>query len=314
MTTNAAPPSPETPSFSLVRLGGSTLSLLTLRSGFWEQSRGHRLTRKVVFGGYFYLGIVLVLTALENWFLFHPVTAAREWWPPPAGLHTEDLQLASADGATIHAWWCPPAGWQPQQGAMIYFHGNAGNLSHRGEAVKRWQEQLKVAVLIFDYPGFGRSSGRPTEAGCYAAADAAYDWLVGNAHVRPEDVLLYGGSLGGAIATDLAVRRPNRALILMCTFTSFPDMAQKKLPWLPARWLVNNQLDNLRKIGKVSTPVFIAHGAADALIPIQQAERLFAAAPQPKRYFPIEGFGHDEGVPMGFYEVLRQFLRETQTN
>jgi fermentation-respiration switch protein FrsA (DUF1100 family) len=287
------------------------LSLLTLRSDFWQRSRAHRTGRTVVFSGYCYLGVLVVLLALENWFLFHPITAAEEWWPPPTGLHAEDVQLTSADGTMVHAWWCPPPAWRSEHGALLYCHGNAGNLSHRGEGVKRWQDQFGVAVLIFDYPGFGRSHGRPSEAGCYAAGEAAYDWLVHGASVRPENILLYGGSLGGAIATDLAVRRPHRALILLSTFSSFPDMAQKTFPWLPARWLVRNQFDNVGKIGKTSRPIFIAHGTADRLVPFRQAERLFATAAEPKRFFPMEGFGHDEGAPPAFYESLRQFLVET---
>src|SRR5262249_23613263 len=148
------------------------------------------------------------------------------------------------------------------RGTVLYCHGNAGNLSHRGEGVLRWHQLLGQSVLIFDYPGYGRSEGKPSEAGCYAAADAAYAWLTETKKVLPQDLLIYAGSLGGGVAVALASRRPHRALVLVGTFTSIPDMAQRQFPWLPARWLVRNRFDNLGKIGRCTRPVFLAHGTA----------------------------------------------------
>src|SRR5207248_5963463 len=131
-------------------------------------------------------------------------------------------------------------------------------------------QQLEMPVLIFDYPGYGRSEGSPSEAGCYAAAEAAYAWLVQTQQVPPGQIILYGGSLGGGVAVELARRQPHRALILVSTFTSIPDMAQQLYPWLPARWLVRNRFDSLAKIGQCTQPVFIAHGTADGLLPYTQ--------------------------------------------
>src|SRR5262249_38153314 len=145
---------------------------------------------------------------LENWFLFHPTTFARGWADPPAGLGVRDVELEGPGGVALHAWWSAPPGWKPADGAVLYCHGNAGNLSHRGAALQAWRSETGLAVLIFDYPGYGKSGGRPTEAGLYAAADAAYAWLTDEAKVRGEDVVLYGGSLGAAVAVDLAARHP----------------------------------------------------------------------------------------------------------
>src|SRR4051812_4209202 len=131
----------------------------------------------------------------------------------------EDVNLQTPTGTRIHAWWCPPPHWERSQGAVLYCHGNAGNLSHRVEGVLRWHEQLKTAVLLFDYPGYGRSGGKPSEAGCYASTDTAYAYLTEKLQLSPERVLLYGGSLGGGVAIDLAVRRPHRALVLVSAFT-----------------------------------------------------------------------------------------------
>jgi fermentation-respiration switch protein FrsA (DUF1100 family) len=247
-----------------------------------------------------------VLRALENAFLYHPIRAVQEWLPPP-NERVQDVELLTATGTRIHAWWCPTEGWRPEQGAVLYSHGNAGNLSHRGEGVARWQEQMGQAVLIYDYPGYGKSSGRPDEAGCYAAALAAYEWLIAEKQVPPQRILLYGGSLGGGVAVDVAVSRPYRAMVLVSTFTSIPDMARTIYPWLPARWLLRNRFDSLAKIGRCCRPLFVAHGTADRLVPFRQGERLFAAAPEPKRFFPMRGYDHNHSPGPDFYAALREF-------
>jgi uncharacterized protein len=289
----------------------NVLSLLTLRAPFWQRSSRHRASRLLVFTAYCYLGILLVLLCLENWFLFKPCPADQDWVGPPAGLTVEDIDLTSPDGTRLHAWWSKPEGWHPVHGALLYCHGNAGNLSHRGEALRRWHKTHGLAVLIFDYPGYGRSSGKPTEAGCYAAGDAAYAWLTAVAKVPADRVILYGGSLGGAIAIDLATRHPHRAVVLISAFTSFPDMAQKTFPWLPARWFVRNQLDNLKKIVTLKSPIFIAHGTADRLVPFTQGERLYQAANEPKRFFPMPGFGHEQVPVEELHAAIHRFLAET---
>ncbi|HLQ46365.1 MAG TPA: alpha/beta hydrolase [Planctomycetaceae bacterium] len=248
-----------------------------------------------------------MLLSLENWFLFHPAPADH-WDPPPSEIHAHDVELALGDGVTIHAWWCPTESWEPNKGALLYCHGNAGNLSFRGPNIARFQQSLGIAVLIFDYPGFGRSTGRPTEAGCYAAADAAYDWLIAKQNIAPKDVILYGRSLGGAVATELATRKPHRALVLASSFTSIPDMAQTTFPWLPARWLVRNRFDNLAKIAQCVGPVFVAHGTADSLIPFAHGERLFAAAREPKQFRAMSGLEHNHAPDETFYDALGEFL------
>jgi fermentation-respiration switch protein FrsA (DUF1100 family) len=291
----------------------AVLRVLALRSvPFWERSPGRRLLRLGVFALYCYLGVLVVLLSLENWFLFHPTKASAEWLPPPAGLDVRDVELTSADGTRLHAWWFTPPGWEPGRGAVLYCHGNAGNLSHRGESLRLWAQEMGQAVLLFDYPGYGRSAGRPTEAGCYAAGEAAYDWLTARQKVRPQDVILYGGSLGGAIATELASRHPFRALVLMAAFTSFADMAQKTFPWLPARWLVRNKLDNVTKIARCRGPVFIAHGTADTLVPFGHGQRLYAVACEPKRFYEMVGHDHNDGAGPEFFAALRGFLAEVR--
>jgi fermentation-respiration switch protein FrsA (DUF1100 family) len=266
-----------------------------------------RGARILAFG---YVGVLLVLLALENYILFRPLRASEAWLPPP-NERVEDVEL-QADGTSMHAWWCPVNG---ATGAVLYCHGNAGNLSHRSAQIAQWQDHLGQSVLIFDYPGYGKSGGKPSEAACYAAAEAAYDWLVDNAMVPAEQIILYGGSLGGGVAVELAHRgKAHRALVLLKTFTSIPDMAQQQYPWFPARWLVRNKFDNLAKIGQCSGPVFIAHGDCDRLVPYSHGQRLVAAAREPKCFLTLRGCDHNDPSGPEFYDRLRQFLQEVKPN
>jgi fermentation-respiration switch protein FrsA (DUF1100 family) len=256
-----------------------------------------------------YVGILVVLLALEDWMLYHP-SGAAEWCPPPEGIQVKDVSLRSADGTRLHGWWATPPAWKPSDGATLFCHGNGGNVSFRRDVFRPFLTQMRQGLLVFDYPGFGCSGGRPSEAGCYVAGEAAYQWLTEVQQVPGRRVLLYGGSLGGGIATDLATRLPCRALFLVAAFTSFPDMAQKEVPWLPARFLVHNGFNNLQKIACCRVPVFIAHSPDDGLIPFSQGQRLFAAAATPKRFFPMPGAWHNDLPREDVYPALRQFLDE----
>jgi fermentation-respiration switch protein FrsA (DUF1100 family) len=255
-----------------------------------------------------YVGVIAMLLFLENFLLFHPTKASDEWFNPPNS-QVQDVYLTTRDGVRIHAWWCPVEG---AEGALIYCHGNAGNLSHRSQGIATWQQQMRLSVMIFDYPGYGKSEGRPSEAGCYAAADAAYQWLTESQRITAEQVVIYGSSLGAAVAVDLARRRPHRALVLISAFTSIPDMAQKFYPWLPARWLVRNRFDNLASIGQCRQPVFIAHGDQDSLVPFEMGEQLYRAAAEPKRFYTMRGHGHNEGPDHDFFTALRQFWKDVE--
>ena len=251
-----------------------------------------------------YVVVIVLLLFLENKFLYHPYTASSSWAPPPPELRVEDVWLTTPDGTRIHAWWFPVEG---AKGAILYAHGNAGNLSHRGLAAGKLQEATGLSVLLFDYPGYGKSEGKPSEAGCYAAADAAYDWLA--QQVPATEIVLYGKSLGGGVATDLSLRKPHKALVLCKTFTSVPDMAQRTFPFLPARWLVRNRFDNLAKIGQCPRPVLIAQADCDNLIPFDHGRQLYEAAPEPKRFSILEGCDHNDALPISFYYDLNDFLR-----
>lgn len=209
----------------------------------------------------------------------------------------------------IHSWWCPVE--QPR-GVLLYFHGNAGNLSHRSAAIADWQRH-GFSVMIVDYPGYGRSTGSPDEKGCYAAGQAAYDWLVKEQGIEPSQIVLYGKSLGAAIAVELAGKNPHQALVLFAAFTSIPDMAQKTLPFFPSRYIVRTRFDNLSKIKEYTGRLIIAHGESDKLIPPEMGKILFdAAKTQTKWWYPIADAEHF-GPPSFFYtEVTKQLMRWQQ--
>jgi len=251
-----------------------------------------------------YIGIIVLLLFLENWFIYHPAAAARSWIEPPEP-SIQDVFFDSTTGERIHGWWRPKAG---ATGAMLYCHGNAGNLSHRGGGLGRWADTLDSSILIFDYPGYGRSTGSPSEASCYAAGEAAYSWLVNEQHFTPDRIVLNGASLGGAVATELAPRHGCRTLVLIKAFTSIPDMAQDRFPWLPLRPFVRHQYDNLSKLPQVHCPVFVVHGTTDRVISFAHGERLFAAANEPKEFVPIADNDHNDKLPDEMFTRLRQFV------
>ena len=171
---------------------------------------------------------------------------------------------------------------------LLLFPGNAGNLSGRGASIVKIAELLGTSVLIFDYPGYGKSEGKPNEAGCYDAAEAAIRWLKNEKQIPTERVIFYGESLGGGVATEMASRHPCRALILVKTFTSLPATAKRHYPWLPVHWLMSNRFDNVAKLPAIHCPVFIASATADQVVPFEQGEVLFQTANEPKHFFRDE--------------------------
>jgi fermentation-respiration switch protein FrsA (DUF1100 family) len=251
-----------------------------------------------------YIGIIVVLLALENRFLYHPLPSQDSWIdsPDPA---VRDVYFDLPTGERVHAWWWPRPG---SDRVTIYCHGNAGNLSHRGGGLARWADVIDGSVLIFDYPGYGRSTGVPTEKNCYAAGEAAWNWLATEQHVASGRILLVGASLGGAMATELAREHGCQALVLIKAFTSVPDMAQVMFPWLPARYFVRHKYDNVSRLPQIHRPVFIAHGTADTVVPYRLGERLFAAANQPKEFLPLPGDDHNDKLPDELFMRLRAFL------
>lgn len=281
--------------------------LLLRKCDFWGRRAWLRRLTALV---YLYVGVFILLLWLENRLLHPGATFARFWKAPPADLSVQEFDLTIAGGDRVTAWFTAPPGWRPDHGAVLYSHGNGGNLSTRAKVIAELRRHTGRAVLGHDYPGYGKSDGAPTEAGCYASGDAAYEWLVREQKVSPGEIILVGESLGGGVAVDLASRRENRMLVTLATFTSFPDMAQFRFPWLPARYFVRNNFDNERKIAEVRSPVLIAHGTADVVIPYWQGERLAAAATGTKRFVTLDSKPHYCLCPE-LFQAMKELLEET---
>ncbi|HEX4606724.1 MAG TPA: alpha/beta hydrolase, partial [Urbifossiella sp.] len=262
---------------------------LSPASAFGRRLRRFALRRLPVFAG-LYATVVAGFMAAESRLVFPGGTFAASW-RRPADPRTQDVRFMSADGPSLHGWWLPPT--RPDAGAFVVAHGNNANLTRRGQCAADLNRVTGAGVLLFDYPGYGRSEGRPTEAGCYAAGDAAYDWVTGEAGVPPGRVILIGESLGTAVAVDLATRHDHRALVLLAPFTSLPAAARSMLPFLPTHTLMRSRFDSLSKIARCTRPLFVAHGTSDSVVPFRQGEALFAAANGPKEFLRLDGLRHN---------------------
>ena len=256
-----------------------------------------------------YVAVLAVLMALEDRLIYTPKSEAQRWVEPPPDCRFLDLELKTDSGIRIHARWfpCPDA-----KGVVLMCHGRGANLSLAlmPQDVAAWQREMGLSLLIFDYPGYGRSEGRPSEAGCYAAAEAAYTWLTRERGVPPRQLLLLGRSLGTSVAVDLATRHPHRALVLISPFSSMPDEVETVYPLIPAHLLMRNRFDSLSKIARCPQPLLVVHGTRDRTVPFVLGQRLFDAAPEPKRFITVERAGHDESVMDGFFSHLRTFLAD----
>ncbi|HSO07955.1 MAG TPA: alpha/beta hydrolase [Pelomicrobium sp.] len=209
--------------------------------------------------------------------------------PAAVGLEFDDLQLTTADGVRLHAWYVKT---KHPRGVVLFFHGNAGNISHRLDSLAQFA-RLGYDTLIFDYRGYGRSDGSPSEAGTYLDGEAAWDHLVRKRGVAPADVVLFGESLGAAVAAGLASHSEPRALIMLSAFTSIPELGQELYPILPVKWLARIRYPTLEYVQAVRAPVLVAHSRDDEIVPFSHGERLYAAASEPKRFLAMHG-GHNE--------------------
>jgi fermentation-respiration switch protein FrsA (DUF1100 family) len=242
------------------------------------------------------------LAMLEQRLVFAPSKYPAGEWNPPS-LQKEDVWFSSADGTRLHGWYCPVA--EPRA-AILYMHGNGGNITWLPDVVCRLQ-QLQVSVFVFDYRGYGQSEGRPSEQGVLDDARAARRWLAEREGLSEQQIVLFGRSLGGGVAVDLATDGA-RGLILQSTFTSLPDVADEHTHLVSVRGLMRNRLDSLAKISKYHGPLLISHGEADRLIPIEQGRALYDRAPGPKQFIAIPKAGHNTPHPWWYYGALDEFL------
>jgi fermentation-respiration switch protein FrsA (DUF1100 family) len=224
--------------------------------------------------------------------------------PDRLGMKFEELRIpvgSGADQGELQAWWIPAG--QPNAPALLYLHGNYRNIGNNLEHTLRLHN-LGFNVLLSDYRGYGKSSGgRPNEAKVYEDAEAAWQYLLKQRGVKPQQAFIYGHSLGGAIAIDLAMHHPEAAgLIIESSFTSAVEMGKLAYPFLPVDWLLDQRFDALKKISRLKIPVLLIHGTWDKRVPVKMAQQLYAAAPQPKTLTLIEGGEHNNSGAVGWTE------------
>lgn len=240
--------------------------------------------------GLLWITVTVVLVAayiryIEKRSIFFP-TKEIEYLPKELGLNFEDVFFKTGDNTEINGWFVTSAS---AKYTVIFCHGNAGNISHRIEKLKFFHG-LSLNVFIFDYRGYGRSKGRPSEKGMYLDVKGAYDYLLSKG-VLPLQIIGYGESLGNAAAIDLAYKNTLKALIIDSAFTSARDMAKLIYPFLPPG-IISSRLNSIEKIKSISAPKLIIHSINDEIVPYKFGQKLFAAAAEPKEFLQIHG-GHN---------------------
>lgn len=239
------------------------------------------------------VALYVVIVALAYFFqerlLYFPLRTLTST-PASRGLAYEDVWLETRDGVRISGWFIPAA--QPRA-TLLFFHGNAGNISHRLDSIETFH-RLGLNTFIIDYRGYGQSEGKPTETGTYLDAAAAWRYLVEDRQIPAEEIIIFGRSLGGAVAAWLAQQQSPAALILESTFTSAPDVAASAYPFLPVRQLTRIDYNTLQRVAEIKAPILIVHSPDDNVIPYDHSQRLFAAANEPKEFLSIRG-GHNDG-------------------
>lgn len=260
----------------------------------------------LLFGASFYL----FYPKIENFFIFFP-ERSFDLTPKDLRLKYEDVYFHTGDGKGLHGWFFPLEGDFP---VILFCHGNAGNISHRLDNIRLLLQQ-GLQVFIFDYRGYGKSSGRPSEKGLYKDGLAAYDYLIAKMHLPPNRIILFGRSLGAAVAIEVALKKNARSIIMESAFTSTKDMAKTMFLFNLFSYFLPANYNNLEKIAYVRIPKLIIHGESDEIVPFSMGQKLFAAAKSPKYFFKIEKAGHNDTYFVGgenYLQTIAAFIRDSK--
>jgi len=252
-----------------------------------------------------YGGFVLLLFIFQSRIIF-PRGGMLDATPSDQGWPFEEVTVA-VHGEKTHGWFVPAE--HPSRGVLLFSHGNAGTIAHRLDSIDIFTS-LGMDVLIYDYGGYGLSSGRPSEKRCFADVRAMWDYLTKQRGIDPARIVLFGRSLGGGPTCQLGLETEPAAVILESSFTSIADMAWHQFPFIPARLLVKHRFDNASKIGRLRCPVIVIHSPEDEIVPYSHGRRLFEAAPEPKTFLEISGT-HNDGYytsGMAYTAGLDRFL------
>ncbi len=237
-----------------------------------------------------YLLIVLLMWLFQERLLYLPADREHAATPADIGLEWREVELTTGDGLVLNAWWVPA---ENPRGSLLFLHGNAGNISHRLDSVKQFNG-LGLSVLILDYRGYGRSEGRPSEAGTALDADAGWRWLQEESGEDPGRIVIFGRSLGAAVAAELSTRTDPAAVILESPFRSVPDLGQRLYPWLPVRLLSRLNYPVVDYVAQRNAPLLVIHSEEDEIIPFAEGRAVYEAASEPKELLVIQG-DHNTG-------------------
>ena len=258
------------------------------------------------------IGIYAALSAyvyyMQSSLIYYPNMPGRDLvaTPETINLSYQDIEFVTDDNIKLHGWFIPG---KNAKATVLFFHGNAGNISHRLESIEIFH-RLELNVFIFDYRGYGQSEGKITEKGTYRDAEAAWRYLNNTLGISEKQIIIFGRSLGASIASWLASKHTPAALIIESGFTSVPSMGQRFYPFLPIRWLTHFKYDTKQYVNKLSSPVLVAHSKNDEIIPYDEGREIFAAAPEPKHFLEMRG-GHNDGFMVSgstYIEGLRSFI------
>ena len=253
---------------------------------------------------------MVVLTGCENAIIYQPIKYPNGLWDTSnMPLPIADVWFKAEDGVKLHGWYIPSEG---AVGTLLFFHGNAGNITHRLENVF-FLHHLKLNVFIFDYRGFGRSEGDPDEEGIQLDAQAAYDTALAQPGVSPSSLFIFGRSLGGPFASYTASKNPAAGLILESTFTNAVDMADKMIPFIPG-WTISAELNTQEHVANLKMPKLFIHGTGDTLIPYTLGRELYKNAAEPKEFYSIVGAGHNNTFQVGgekYFDTIKEFVVRT---
>ena len=272
----------------------------------WTQSAGLL--------AFFILTYAAFLLLFENKIIFHPSPYPDGFWNPTSlGVPAQDIYFESEDGVKLHAWFIPAPN---AVATLLWFHGNAGNLSHRLDNIQRLK-RLNLNIFIFDYRGYGRSEGTPDEKGIYKDSRAAYKQVLAMDGVSVDSLFFFGRSLGGVCAVETAMNHPARGLILESVFTNSADMSRTVFPLIPLGWAVRSKLDAVGKVPHLKLAKLFLHGTRDEIVPYDLGRKLFEKAGDPKEFYAIEGAGHNDTYILGgvgYFDALNRFITETLKN
>ncbi|MDR4501079.1 MAG: alpha/beta hydrolase [Nitrospirales bacterium] len=241
--------------------------------------------------------------------MFQPSEWTERSWRQLSGLPLEDIWLSVSSETRVFGWFVNAGPGRP---VILWCHGNAGNISHRLMNIAEFYRR-GVSVMIFDYRGYGKSSGTPSENGLYQDALAAYDFLINQRAIAPERLIVFGRSLGTSIAAEVTRQRSAAGLILEGAFPSIQSMADHHYLGLPASWFVDSTFNLEEKLSHISLPVLVIHGEHDTIVPLKFGEQVFQTARGPKIWYPVKGAGHNDVPSVGgqaYYARLLSFIQK----